>query len=161
MQQVCILYFCPNNGSKQFQTLTLQPPRQNLPYQWSLAETSAFTIFTQLKRTLKVLFLNQFCFRTVWRLWAPTSILSASAAPTAARSLPTSLSTWRMAYPTVRRVRMENKSDSRKNIINTYLCFYFRLERVVHDQVHCLRVSHWGWGPLGGGSQQQLPLTMF
>lgn len=128
MQQACILYFCPNNGSKQFQTLHIGPkgpPRQKFPGQWSQPETwvhctntsSHFSFFScschfcvdpQNDSTLNLPTFYFFIFRTVWRRWAPTSILSASAVPTAARSSPTSLSTWRTACLTVRRVRPEN-----------------------------------------------------
>ncbi len=42
-----------------------------------------------------------------------------------------------------------------------FVCFVSRLERAVHNEVCCLWIPYRGWRQMGGGSQQQLSLTVF
>ena len=94
-------------------------------------------------------------FRTAWKPWAPTSIRSASSVPTVGKYLPTPHSTWRTAFPTAKKVQWMIC------IALHNVAFLFRLEWAVYHEVYILWLPNRGWGSLGGGSQQQLSLTMF
>lgn len=175
MQQACILYFCPNNGSKQFQTLhkgPKGPPRQKFPGQRleCIAQTHHHIFHFSAVLVIFVLILKM----TPNKIHPHSIFLFSELFEGAGHQLPS----WVLQLCLLRQDPRQppflpggrpallwggwgQRIEKWKSSIVTIYQFYFRLERVVHDKVHRLRVPYWGGWPLGGGSQQQLPLTMF
>ena len=94
-------------------------------------------------------------FRTVWRRWAKTSIQNVSPVLIAAKSLRIHLSILRTDFLTAKKAKIYQNHRRKFNGSN-----HCRLERVVHNKVHLLRIPDRGRRQMGGGPQQQLSLTM-
>ena len=94
-------------------------------------------------------------FRTAWKPWAPTSAQSASCVPTVAKYLQTLHSTLRTDFPIVKKVR-----TCWELVLLILMFIVFRLEWTVHHQVYILWIPNRSRRPMGGSSEQQLPLPV-